>query len=318
MFRSFVSVTALLATLDTASAADLFQSDPATLLRTETFTAEAFVGHLTSRAGEYVYNVYGSGQKVSQLDWKGDGTVVGARLAYSPFDWLTLRVRGWTLVASDGHLTDLDWLAGYFGRSSWTHISDSPDTRAKAWQGDVSVAVPLMGDDGLNLFAIGGYRYQKQEYEARGGSYIYSSSRLRDTVGTLPNDRLGIGYQQIWHTPYVGLGLTGQTESWSGTVEVIGSPFVAAEDKDYHALRSLVFTEKFPIGSMLGASASLEYRFSPTLTLTGRVDYQNYFETKGGTRIQDLATGLVSSYRKPAAGADYESTLLSIGAKVRL
>src|SRR5262245_60256293 len=108
-------------------AADLFQSDAATLLRTERLTIEAFGGYLTGQGREYVSNAPFSNDKLSQLNWRIDNAfVVGGRMAVSPVEGLTLRARGWVHVASKNTMDDYDWLAGYVGFNSWTDWSHSP------------------------------------------------------------------------------------------------------------------------------------------------------------------------------------------------
>jgi outer membrane protease len=79
-----------------------------------------------------------------------------------------------------------------------------------------------------------------------------------------------------------------------------------------------VFTDDFDMSGMVGVSAGVEYRFSPILSVTGRVEYQKYFETKGETTIQDNSTGTVVRVPKPGAGADSDSLLLSVGVKTRI
>ncbi len=302
-----------------ALAGSLFSDDPATLFRGETISIEPLVGYLRGTSGEYVYNVPGSGSKLSQLDWSIQALAVGGRVAVRPFDDLTLRGRIWATVASDGSMTDYDWLGGYRGHDSWTHRSKSPDTDlGRAWQGDVSAAYKLYDSDDLALTGIAGFRHYSVKYNARGGSYIYSTAAFRDSVGMLPAGQLGIAYQQWFDTPYVGVGAVYNTADWTVSTEIIGSPFVMSRDKDYHALRTTLFREDFDMSGMLGASAGLEYRLSPVFSIAGRVEYQKYFEARGGTKIFNGSTGQALTVPKPGAGADADTLLLSLGVKGRL
>lgn len=302
-----------------AAAADLFVDDTATLLRSETFTAELFAGYLMTSAREYVYNVPGDGSKLSQLNWSGNAFALGGRIAFRPFDGVTVRAKGWSTVASENEMTDYDWLGGYYGDSSWSHRSISPDTRsAKAWQADISAAVGLYEEDGLSVTGIAGYRHFTTKWNARGGSYIYSEKAFRDTVGSLPADRIAIAYQQWWKTPYAGLGIAYSDADWSFAGELVGSPLVMAEDKDHHALRQLLYRDSFGLSGMVGVSGSVEYRFSPVLSVAGRVEYQNYLGAKGATKIFDPVSGAARNFPSPAAGASAETLLVSLGVKVRL
>ena len=302
-----------------AQAADLFADPAVSLLRTETFAAEAFGGYLTGTAREHVYNVPGDKTKLSQLDWTIDHAfVVGGRATVRPLDWLSIRARGWMSVDGEGKLDDYDWFAGYSGPDSWTHWSTHPDTRLKrAWQGDLSVAASFWRQGGLGLSALAGYRVFTTKWEARGGSYIYSVAGLRDTAGTFP-DTLGIAYQQWWQTPYLGLGLSYASDNVAITGEVIGSPWVRARDKDHHVLRNNLFEEDFKSAAMLGASLGAEVQLFSGVWATGRMEYQRYFETRGGTKIFDAATPTYLRLPKPAAGAESETVLFSLGLKAHL
>lgn len=298
---------------------DLFDAEPAALLRTETLTVEAFGGYLNGIAREYVYNVPGDGSKLSQLDWRMDSFALGGRVAFRPLDWLTVRARGWSTVAGSSDMTDYDWMGGYSGMNSWTHRSISPTSTVKAWQGDVSVAAGFYDAGDISFSAIGGYRYLSTKFKALGGSYVYSSpGNFRDLRGIFPAGQLGIAYEQAWHTPYLGLGVSASSGDWSFSGEVVGSPFVMSDAKDHHVLRDLVFRDKFGMSGMVGASASAEYRVTPLLSLVGRVEYQNYFGATGSTRVADGAAGTITNYPRPGAGAEAETMLVSLGVKARM
>jgi outer membrane protease len=141
---------------------------------------------------------------------------------------------------------------------------------------------------------------------------------LRDTIGSFPDGQLGITYRQVWQTPYVGLGATYNGENWTVSAEVIGSPFVISRARDNHVMRDTIFTDDLDMSGMVGLSAGLEYRFSPVFSLAGRIEYQKYFEAKGGTVIRDNTAGTITRVGKPGAGADSDSLLLSVGVKTRI
>ncbi len=298
-------------------AADLFGADVAPLLRTETFAVEATVGYLRGTSREYVYN--SGGEKVSQLDWRIDkAAVAGGRLTFRPLEWLSVRARGWTNIDAESMMRDYDWLAGYHGFDSWTHRSVHPDTDlTRAMQGDLSVAAWFWEDQGFALSAIAGYRYMTQKWEASGGSYVYSVSGFRDRSGTFP-DQLAISYQQWWQTPYAGFGMSYAVDDLVVTGEIVASYWVKARARDHHALRDLVFDDAFSSSPMVGATVGAEYRLSQSFSAVGRVEYQRYFEAEGRTKITNVANGSVVRVPRPAAGADSETTLFSLGLKARL
>ena len=315
--RSILPALALLAAGGTAQAADLFTAEPAALLRGESFTAEAFAGYLSGTAREYVYANTPGREKLSQLNWRTDAFAVGGRVAYRANDWLTARARGWSTVAGSSDMTDYDWLGGYNGMNSWTHRSISPSNTAKAWQLDGSLAATFYDTGDFAFSAIAGYRYLTTKWNAQGGSYIYSENDFRDASGTFPNQKV-VAYQQWWSTPYLGIGASTSLGDWSFSGELIGSPFVMASSRDHHVLRDLVIRDKYGLSGMVGASASAEYRLSPVMSLTGRVEYQNYLDARGTGRYADGGSGTVMVYPSPLKGADSETLLVSLGIKARM
>ncbi len=285
------------------------------------FSAEVFTGYLTGVAGEYVYNVPGDRSKLSQLDWQiDDAAVLGGRVTWRARDWLSLRLGGWSVVASDNAMDDFDWLEGYSGFDSWSDWSHSEVTdMVKAYQVDVGGAAHLHQFGPLSLSALAGYRFMTFKMASYGGHYIYSGfGGFRNFVGKFPEGELGISYQQWWHTPYVGLAMDYTSGPLKITGETIGSPLVIARDKDSHHLRDIVFREKFTRDWMVGFSLGVEYVVSERVALTARAEYQRYFLTKGGTTAVDAAAGSVARFPKPGAGADMNTLMLSLGLKAGL
>lgn len=311
--------------VNTARAADLdydylrgAEYETAPVVQTESISAELFMGYVAGRAHEYV-NVVGGQGRLSQLNWDTNSLAIGGRVAFSPFDGVTIRGRGWTSVFSGGTMEDYDWLNGYKGASSWTHYSQSPNAKpATMWQADASAAVTFYSDEDTALYAIGGYRYFTFKSNARGGAYIYSSpSGFRNEMGMFPGGQLGIAYQQEWQTPYLGIGGKMAFGDWTASGELIGSPVSIGNAKDHHALRYLVYKDSMSPTGMVGFDAALEYRVTPVLSVVGRAEYQNYLEAAGSEKI--YAGGvLATALPKPMVGASMETLLLSLGVKAKL
>ncbi|HZH51916.1 MAG TPA: omptin family outer membrane protease [Microvirga sp.] len=285
------------------------------------FSAEIYGGYLTGLAREYVYRVPGDGSLVSQLNWQIDhAAIVGGRLTYQPWDWLSLRANGWTIVGSDNAMDDYDWLAGYLGFDSWTNWSHSEDTRlAKGYQIDLGTAARFYQAGPFELSALAGYRFMTFKMNAYGGHYIYPGrdGSFRTATGFFP-DRLGIAYQQWWHTPYLGVGASYASGPLKVTAEFITSPFVMSSDKDHHNLRDIVFKERFSPNWMVGVTLGAEYALTDSISLTGRAEYQNFFEAKGGSLMIDRAQGVVVKTPEPGAGGDISTLMLSVGLKASL
>jgi outer membrane protease len=314
-----------LCSLNTARAADLdydylrgAEYEPVPVVQTESFAAELFVGYVAGQAREYV-NVVGGHGRLSQLNWDTNSLAVGGRVAFSPFDGVTFRGRGWTSVFSGGTMEDYDWLNGYNGASSWTHYSQSPNAKPSTmWQADASAAVTFYSDEDTAFYGIGGYRYFTFKSNARGGSFIYSSlPAYRDLQGMFPGGQLGVAYQQEWQTPYIGLGGKIAFGDWTASGELIGSPVAFGIAQDHHAMRGLVFKDAMSPSGMVGFDAALEYRVTPLFSVVGRAEYQNYLEAVGSEKI--YAGGvLAAATPKPSVGASMETLLLSLGVKAKL
>lgn len=285
----------------------------------ETFVFTPSVGYLGAVSTENVYDSNNRKNKISQLDWKAKAVTLGGRVALQPLEGLTLRGSLWAAVSSDADLRDRDWFLGYQGPDSWTHQSLHPDTRVpKAWQADASAAYRLIDIGDVGVAGLAGFRHYDVKYRAYGGSYVYSQYDLRDTVGTFDPTLLGISYRQQWDTPYLGLGAYYRGETVSVSTEVYGSPVSFGRDKDYHALRDTLFTEKYVPTGMFGASIGIDYKLTSALSLAGRFEYTKYLEARGGTRIYDGATGQFIRIPKPGAGADAETLNVSLGVKGKI
>jgi plasminogen activator len=282
------------------------------------FKAEVFASHLASAARELVYNVPDDGSKLSQLNWQIDNAaVLGGALSYAPFDWLTLRTRAWTHVSSDNAMDDFDWLFGYNGFESWSDLSRHGDTRlAKAFQIDVGASAGIFEIGQVRFNALLGYRFQTMKWNAFGGSFIYSTDGFRDDIGSFPAGELEISYQQWWHTPYLGLGVSYVSGPLSLTIEAIGSPFVSARDRDNHVDIAL-FKEAFHRSAMIGGSVSAELALSQRISVVARAEADHFFQARGGIKEFDVDPPVYSRFPKPAAGVDLRSVLVSVGAKAR-
>jgi outer membrane protease len=281
-------------------------------------SGEVFGGYLTGMSRELVYNVPGDGSKLSQLNWQVDHAfVLGGALGFRPWDWLALRARGWAHVSSDNAMDDFDWLLGFNGFGSWSDFSHHDDTRlAKAFQVDVSASARLFESGPVSINALAGYRFLTMKWEAYGGRFVYSLEGFRDDIGFFPDGELQIAYQQWWHAPYLGLGVTYRAGPLTVTAEVVGTPLARARDEDLHVDIAL-FQEKFSPSSMAAVALSAEIAMSQQLSLVGRVEAERFYEAEGSTSVFNFNPPLFEFFPKPSAGADHQSLLVSLGVKGR-
>ena len=287
------------------------------LFATDQFSAELFGGYLNGMSRELVYNVPGDRSKLSQLNWQIDSAaIVGGAVSYRALDWLNLRARGWVHAASNNALDDFDWLFGFNGFESWSDLSHYDDTRiAKAFQVDVSGSARLLSAGPVSLSALAGYRFETMKWNAYGGDFIYSTNGFRDDIGSFPAGEISIAYQQWWHTPYIGLGVAYASGPLALNLELIGSPFVIAHDRDNHV--ESLFKEAFRPTTMVGAAITAELELTRQFSLVARAEAERYFEAKGGITEYDFDPPDFSRSPKPAAGADHQSALMSLGVKAR-
>lgn len=144
-----------------------------------------------------------------------------------------------------------------------------------------------------------------------GGTFIYSSYYFRDTYFTLPDDELGITYEQTYDVPYIGIGFHANLDPVTLDGRFIGSTLVSADDKDTHHLRNIYFTDDFDSGHMFGIDFACTYNFTPHFAATAAFQYQKYEEITGDASALYLDSGQQYTW-KDGAGISFESTLISL------
>jgi plasminogen activator len=221
-------------------------------------------------------------------------------------------------AGSDNAMDDFDWLFGYAGFNSWSDWSHHGDTRiGKAYELDVSGALGVFADASTRIEALAGYRLLTLKWNAFGGSFVYSTNGFRDDLGTFPANELQIAYQQWWHAPYLGVAVAHEIGPVRVSAEFAASPLVSARDRDHH-VDIAVFKEAFAPSGMASVALSAEWAFADRASLVGRAEFQRFFEARGGIKEIDVDPPGFARYPRPAAGADHESLLLSVGLKARL
>ncbi|MEO4047436.1 omptin family outer membrane protease [Pseudomonas sp. CAU 1711] len=246
------------------------------------------LGYLTGRSQEKVYDPQ-SGAKISQLFWEIEqAPTLHAGLVVEPRPWLGLSLSGWTkLDSGNSTMTDYDWLVE--GEGAWSDRSYHPDTRLmRAYQVDAAASFWLLREDDWQLGLLLGYQHTHYKWEAKGGSYTYSSDfGFRDLQGNFPDGELGITYEQTYKAPYLGVVGRYRWGDWQIDASLRGSRWVDAEDYDIHHQRDTTFTGTGEGSHLRAASLGLAYSFSERLSLRGQVDYQEFSEGKGKVRIDE-------------------------------
>lgn len=288
----------------------------AEVVRSETFSAEIYTGAFSATAKELVYDVPGSGQKVSQLNWQVDrGALLGGRLAWSATPWLTLRAEGWAAFAASSAMDDFDWLFGYSGFDSWSDWSHHREVGLPVdYRLDASAQARVWSGSGTSVSVLAGLRYETMKWNARGGTYVYSTNGFRDDVGSFDPGEPIISYRQWWTTPYLGIAVEHEFGALRLRLEAIGSPFASPHDRDYHFVDvQTIFKERFSPTWMAGLRADAFYTITPTLSATLGAEYDITAEAKGGALTVDYPDALVLRQPKPASGISLETLILRVG-----
>ncbi len=269
-------------------------------------------GYLSGESTESVYDTAASGYKLSELTWRlRDVFMFNAGISVQPATWLKLNGDIW-IKANDGNgsMDDYDWFVE--GRD-WTHWSHHNNVElSEGLMYDLNVEFPFYRFDQATFSALIGYKHDHWEWKTRGGSYIYSTYALRDTIGTFPDDEPGITYEQTFGVPYVGLAFAARLEKATLTGRLIGSTLVKVEDVDHHHMRNLLFENDFDTGSMVSFDLGGGYNLTDQLSLLAAYHYQIYYETKGSTKVTDLLTGETQNFPGDAAGTDHQSDMVSL------
>ena len=272
------------------------------------------VGVLNGQAREKVFRP-DNGKKMSQLNWDMKQVpTLHLGLTYYPAQWLSLDLRGWTAdTKGNSHMKDYDWLKD--DHKSWSDYSDHPDTRVeKAWQAEIAGTAWLFRNEHAAIGATIGYQRSLYGWDSRGGRYTYSSDAgYRDMSGKFPDAEKGIGYEQTYDTPYVGLVGLLHFRDWSLEGRFKHSQWVRARDVDQHYLRDTTFTRHDGnSGRMQSFALALSYRFNPQLSMKAGVDHQVYAESRGSMAVEDRAEGQTDHYSGKVAGQSARTTLSTL------
>lgn len=269
------------------------------------------VGWLSGESTETVYDT-GTGRKLSELVWDLDSVfLLNAGASIEPTPWLRLNADVWfRLNDGSGSMDDYDYVLPGYGFTHWSH---SEVDLSEGYIVDVNAAFAFHRRGDTVFSALAGYRRDAWEWDAKGGSYVYSVDRLYDTVGTFPDGVTSITYEQWYDVPYLGLGFTSRLAQLRVSGRVLYSPFVSANDKDTHHFRDLVFEQDLDSTTMFALDFAIGYDLTSALALQARFQYQQYDEAQGSTTITDRATGAQYFYGGDAAGTEHESGLLSLG-----
>jgi plasminogen activator len=270
-------------------------------------------GYLSGEATEILYAGTNSSVIRSQLDWDFDGVfLVGGGVSVQK-EWVAIHFDGWTKVTEgDAVMDDYDWLSSPSAWSDWSHHEDTIVSKANIMDLRAEIMIPRFSSDNIVLSLLFGYKYEKYEWKARGGSYVYSTSgTLRDDVGNFDDGVPAITYDQKFQTPYLGIGARANLNKLNIAASLTGSFWSDSEALDYHHLRNESFLDEMEDGRMVSIDVTANYRFTDQWSLGLGYCYTRYDEFKG-----DFTHEIIDPYSKikwnDGAGAELKTQIFSI------
>ncbi|HHT0594711.1 TPA: omptin family outer membrane protease [Legionella anisa] len=267
------------------------------------------VGILSGKAHEYVYNLE-TGTKLSQLNWRiKNAAIIKGELNYDFLTWLSINGGGWiTLAKNKAAMDDYDWLNPY--QETWTDWSHHENTHLNyANEVDLNLRTWLMQNENYKLGLAAGYQWSSFSWRAIGGCYQYNSGA---DMGCFLGNQLGIGYQQKFRTPYVGLAGNYFINNFEFNALLKYSNWVSAQDHDEHYMRNLTFKEHGNNSRYYAATINSGYHVTRNAKIFVEASYNHYSNGRADTEIIDNDTG-VHFYESDSAGLSNKNYSVALG-----
>ena len=285
--------------------------------RDSSITIRAQFGVLNGEAREIVY----SGEdlpedpdyKVSDLIWDlSNVAMAGGVVSIGGGGDFVLNAGLWIGINEgiDGEMYDYDWLDPSI--AAWTDVSRSEVDVVDAMMFDVNLSY-VFSDTDLSRWALSfGFMYDLWEWDDRGQEFLYSINGFRDTAGSFEGMNV-IDYKQWFFIPYIGIEGSADFGGISLQGYVLFSPFVVAEDEDYHVLREIHFRETFEGGTYYAFGGSATWDLGEAFFIQASLDYQSVEEIIGDMEIVEL-----SFANEDGAGISHKATTVSAAVGIRL
>lgn len=264
-------------------------------------------------------SVLNGGSTVSRLDWESKGVTLlrgSLNIKVAP-DW-SVRAEGKTGMNGDGYMTDYDWIAPHAtGQSDndWSHRSVHDDTRLDHYySGSLELNRTFVNDNGRFVSLGLGGRYSEVQWSGYGGSYIYSTNDLRDTIGDFNDGEKVITYRQKMPVAYANVRGSQTFGDWTLSGGLEAGALIRAKAPDDHWLRDTRFTDSFDLAAVYGANAAIAYNLTPNISLyaNGALEVTDF--GTGDTHVRDTTTGASAEFQD-TAGAKFSTASVSLGLK---
>ncbi|MCF8999346.1 omptin family outer membrane protease [Acinetobacter nectaris] len=270
-------------------------------------------------AKEYVFT--DSGDILSLLNWEIKNIpTIKAYFTWDLNSWLTMNINGWTSLSSNTvKMDDYDWRDPQI-RSLNTDWSHHPNTSLNAANKfDINFTSWFVKTPQYKVGVLAGYEQSRFSWTAKGGQYHYGATNasgdyIQGTAmildGSFPEDESGIGYQQKFKAPYVGLVATYIYDKYEFNATAKISQWVKARDQDEHYARDITFYSKGEMSDYYSVTLNGGYYISPKVKLFGEVTWSAYkfapatMTIKGDTSQSNA--GISSKYYNLGIGAQYQ------------
>ncbi|MDR1827162.1 MAG: omptin family outer membrane protease [Methylobacteriaceae bacterium] len=271
-------------------------------------TMNLSLGYLKGEAREFVYDPIG-GDTISELIWDISAPILKGEIGADLFPWLSISVGGWTTVAkSDSVMDDYDYNQEYNGKlyTLHSHHDDTDLNFANEWE--VALKGWVLRDSNARGGLLMGYRESRYSWTARGGTYDYYGF-----TGSFDAGVPGIGYRQMYFTPFLGLVAEANYGGFEFGARVRYSPAVKSNDRDNHYLRSLEFLDRGYSGTFFSLEGSMGYYFSEHVKAYVEGTYTAYKDLKGPTLYIDMDTQQWDQSLGNSGGLQNKAYSISIG-----
>lgn len=252
-----------------------------------------------------------------RMDWQSRGTALLSLdgVAKLDADYL-IKANLEAGLAGDGFLRAVSWQNfGQNGPDDWTDRSLHPDTQLDHYlAGSIELDKRIWADDD-NALNIGvGVKYTDVQWTAAGGSFVFSQSTFRDTIGNLPDGQRFFSYRMKMPAVYASIAASHTVENWTFSGGLKAGAGFGLENIGHYWVGSTRSTEHMNAAPMVGADLKASYAMSDNLSLYLGGSFEKLFETKGTSVLLDTATG-TSGRSILTPETSYQSVSLTFGLK---
>lgn len=293
--RSIIHALALVAVVQPAAADD------------RSVSLSIGYGHI--EADERIFN---GGDLISHLTWTAEVPMATVAVHGDVAAGWVLTGSMTTALGDGAYMSDFDWLAS--GTDNWSHRSLHRDTRLNHYiDADVAVGRDTAGPAGTTLNLHGGIRYNDVEWDARGGSLIYSIDGFRDYSAHLPDGQTVVTYRQRQVSLFAGVEADRQFGNWTVTGRVRGGVGINPRDTDHHWLRDLRFDRSYDAMPFIDLAARVDYRLTDRTLAFVQARHVRHDDRRGDSRYSQIESGEGTGSASGNAGTGLSMTQLSLG-----